>query len=126
MAVCAGHSEMHSRREELFVSHHPERQNDTDLLQVRTQPGIRHGDHAVFDRAFCQRLREITSPIEQFVDSRVKYARGMTPGQFVRAAVSVNRGLIESQCVSCGSWIAAGPDEQYLAIAESAHHCAAC
>jgi hypothetical protein len=46
-------------------------------------------------------------------------------GQFVHAAVSVNRCLIESQCVSCGSWIAAGPDEQYLAIAESAHHCAA-
>jgi len=49
----------------------------------------------------------------------------MPPLQFMHITISVNQALIESQCVSCGSWIAAGRDEKYLAIAELAHQCPA-
>ncbi len=47
----------------------------------------------------------------------------MPASQFVRFVIDENKALIESQCVSCGSWVAAGPDEKRLAIAELAHHC---
>jgi hypothetical protein len=43
--------------------------------------------------------------------------------QFMHVTIPVNKALIESQCVSCGSWVAAGPNEKSLAIAELAHHC---
>jgi hypothetical protein len=40
--------------------------------------------------------------------------------------IAVNKALVESHCVGCGTWIAAGPSEKYLEIAESAHHCPTC
>jgi predicted molibdopterin-dependent oxidoreductase YjgC len=47
----------------------------------------------------------------------------MPPVQFMHFVMAANKALIESQCVSCGTWVAAGPDESRLAIAELAHHC---
>jgi hypothetical protein len=131
VAMRAGHPKMHSRREELFISHHQGRQDDPDLLQVRAQPGIRYDDHAVFNRAFCECFTEVTFNIaqfniEQFSETKRKYARVMSPDQFLHITILVNKTLVESKCVSCGSWIAAGPDEKYLAIAESAHQCPIC
>ena len=50
----------------------------------------------------------------------------MIPPQFMHITMALNKALIESQCVRCGSWIAAGPDEKHLAIAESVHRCLTC
>ena len=43
--------------------------------------------------------------------------------QFMHFVMAANQALIESQCVKCGTWVAAGPDENRLAIAELAHRC---
>jgi hypothetical protein len=50
----------------------------------------------------------------------------MLPGKFMQAVIAANRALVESHCVSCGSWIAAGLQLRYLEIADSAHHCSGC
>jgi len=47
----------------------------------------------------------------------------MSPIQFMHLIIAANKALIESQCVRCGSWVAAGPDENRLVIAELAHRC---
>lgn len=44
---------------------------------------------------------------------------------FTHIVNSANKALVESHCVGCGSWIATGPREKYLEIAESAHNCSA-
>jgi hypothetical protein len=64
--------------------------------------------------------------IEQFYNSGIRILAGMSSAQFMtfrHNLNSTNKDLVESHCEGCGSWIAAGPQEQYLKIAESAHHC---
>jgi hypothetical protein len=45
------------------------------------------------------------------------------PKRFLHTLISPNSLLIQSQCENCGTLIAAGTFDKYLAIAEFAHRC---
>ena len=47
-------TEVHSQRKQLCFPKDICRQDDSDLLQMRTQARVRYGYYAVLDRAFCE------------------------------------------------------------------------
>jgi len=61
MAVFEGHAEVHSQREQLFVSKNRRWQNDPHLLQMRTYARVRSDYYALRDGPFCQHVVKSTS-----------------------------------------------------------------